>query len=223
MKIVAISDNHCQNLLTKWDLPEGDVLVHAGDLTAIGDERQIEKMARQLSKLGERYYIVIFVPGNHDKLFANDRTRAINIMNSYGVTTLIDEGLIFNGINFYGTPWMQLQPEDLLKLEPEAVAFSRLDCRERYDRIPSSTHVLVTHQPPGGILDKMKNGENIGSSQLASAIHRKLDVMSHPVVFIFGHNHTGHGMVDNIGRRFYNVSLCDEKYQPCYEPTVITL
>ncbi len=35
MKIVCISDTHCQ--LRKVKLPDGDILVHAGDALSIGN------------------------------------------------------------------------------------------------------------------------------------------------------------------------------------------
>lgn len=232
MKIIAISDSHCQNLLTKWDIPDGEVLIHAGDITAIGDEKQIIKQARQLDRLrqGRSYKRIFFVPGNHDKLFANNRGLACNIFADYGIRTLIDEEDIletqYGPLGIYGTPWVQLQPGDLLKLSPDALAFSRMDCREPYSKIPTSTHVLVTHQPPSGILDTTDRGESIGSPQLSSTIQSRLGVMSHPIAFIFGHNHAGYGYVDPAGtggRRFYNVALCDERYRPVNQPTIIDL
>lgn len=230
MRLVCISDNHSQNLMTKWSIPEGDVLIHAGDITAVGNYKQVMKMAKMLERLrNERgYRYVLFIPGNHDKLFAQETNTAINIMNDHGVTTLIDELVkidhpTYGPLPIYGTPWVELQPEDLLKLSPDALAFSRLDCREFYDRIPSETHVLITHQPPAGILSIARDGTEIGSPQLTSKIHSRLGLMSHPIVFIFGHNHTGHGFVDHIARRFYNVALCDDNYRPAFEPTVIDL
>jgi Icc-related predicted phosphoesterase len=225
MRLVCISDNHNQNLITKWSMPEGDVLIHAGDITAIGDYKQVLRMAKLLERLkvGKGYKQVLLVPGNHDKLFASDQTLATNIMNDHGVTTMIDQMVKINTYPFYGTPWVQLQPEDLLKLRSDALCFSLMDCRRFYDRIPSETHVLITHQPPAGILDVAGNGKAVGSSQLASLINSKLSFMSQPITFIFGHNHMGHGMIENIGRRFANVALCDDNYRPAYPPTVIDI
>lgn len=220
MRIICISDNHEQNLMTKWTWPEGHILVHAGDLTAMGGESKVLKMAKQLSRLRLTmgYSRVLYVPGNHDKSFANERTTATNIMNAYGIDTLIDQYVVIDGLTFYGCPWIQLQPEDTLKLHEDALAFSRLDCREHFDKIPVNTDVLITHQPPGGILDKTDNGESIGSSQLANRL-RYLKT----ITYIFGHNHSGHGICEILDRRFINAALCDEKYRPVYEPIIIDL
>lgn len=70
MKIVAISDTH----LRKFSIPDGDILIHAGDLTFDGSIRQtvegFNKLESELKSLNFREKI--FVPGNHDWIFQNN-------------------------------------------------------------------------------------------------------------------------------------------------------
>lgn len=66
--MVCISDTHNQ---TPARLPQGDILIHAGDLTNSGTYKELSRAAEWLKGLrGYEYKIVI--PGNHD--LALDRT-----------------------------------------------------------------------------------------------------------------------------------------------------
>src|SRR5205807_2128139 len=69
MRIVAISDTHEKHYQLK--LPEGDVLVHAGDITNRG---RIEKLAEFASWLNvQDFKHKIIVCGNHDFCFQDPR------------------------------------------------------------------------------------------------------------------------------------------------------
>lgn len=70
MKIVQISDTHGKHRLLK-NLPEGDVLIHCGDLTENGTEEEVLDFINWLERLPYRHKI--FVTGNHDLcLFRTD-------------------------------------------------------------------------------------------------------------------------------------------------------
>ncbi|OHF02445.1 metallophosphoesterase domain-containing protein [Colletotrichum orchidophilum] len=58
--VVCISDTHN----TQPRLPPGDILVHAGDLTASGTEKELQETLDWLKKQPHRYKVV--VAGNHD-------------------------------------------------------------------------------------------------------------------------------------------------------------
>ena len=62
MRIVAISDTH--NRLDKIKIPEGDVLVHAGDLTNRGTLNELVRAATVLRALPHKRKVII--AGNHD-------------------------------------------------------------------------------------------------------------------------------------------------------------
>ena len=62
LRIVLISDTH--NKHEKLEMPEGDVLIHAGDFTNNGTEQEIKDFDSWLASLDYKHKIV--VPGNHD-------------------------------------------------------------------------------------------------------------------------------------------------------------
>lgn len=62
IRVVCISDTHN----TRPELPFGDVLIHAGDLTEHGSFDEIQTELRWLSSQPHRYKV--FVAGNHDVL-----------------------------------------------------------------------------------------------------------------------------------------------------------
>lgn len=62
IRVICISDTRN----TRPDLPTGDVLIHAGDLTENGSFDEIQRELRWLSSQPHRYKV--FVAGNHDVL-----------------------------------------------------------------------------------------------------------------------------------------------------------
>ena len=66
IRIVCISDTHGQH--AKLGVPDGDVLIHAGDFMAFGDTpSEIVDFNQWLGKQPHRYKVVI--AGNHDWMF----------------------------------------------------------------------------------------------------------------------------------------------------------
>ncbi len=65
MKIVLIADTH--NRHRELTLPDGDVLVHAGDMTTGGTLEEVEEFNSSLGELPHRHKFVI--AGNHDFSF----------------------------------------------------------------------------------------------------------------------------------------------------------
>ncbi|EED14291.1 phosphoric ester hydrolase, putative [Talaromyces stipitatus ATCC 10500] len=64
IRVVCISDTHT----LEWhDIPDGDLLIHAGDLSNDGSVREIQATVNWLKTLPHRHKIVI--AGNHDSYF----------------------------------------------------------------------------------------------------------------------------------------------------------
>lgn len=110
IRIVCLSDTHCR--LHEIDVPDGDVLVHAGDFSKRGDAGEVRAFVDALRELPHPDKIVI--AGNHDFLFERepDRARAL-LMEAGGpghgvVHYLLDSGVTLHGLRFWGSPW---QPE----------------------------------------------------------------------------------------------------------------
>ena len=62
MRIIMISDTHAQH--RRVDIPDGDVLVHAGDITRRGGLDDLADFNAWLGTLPHRHKVVI--AGNHD-------------------------------------------------------------------------------------------------------------------------------------------------------------
>jgi Icc-related predicted phosphoesterase len=213
MKIVCISDTHSQNLLTKWDWPEGDVLVHAGDLTSKGHHEHIKKIGREMLQLPYRWRLV--VAGNHDRAFweASSKHYTSQAWSMLpGITVLEDEAITIRGVKFYGTSYFTFQRESELP-KWEAMNYNLL-----WSGIPDDADIVITHIPPFGILDRCEDGSELGSETLRQEIIGRVK----PIAHIFGHAHKDHGIVEYSGIKFVNASLVDnERNHPAYEPIVI--
>ena len=163
MKILHISDTHGKHQILK-DLPNADVIVHTGDITEDGTEEEVKDFIEWFSGLS--YAHKIFIAGNHDNCLYGANIEGLPDNMHY----LCNDGITIDGIKFYGVP-MFLQ-DDLDGNFPEL-----------FGRIPADMDVLLTHQPPLGILDE-QDGINYGDYTL---FKRVMDVR--PKCHLFGHLH----------------------------------
>lgn len=207
LKIVAISDTHTfENAIA---VPDGDVLIHAGDATIEGSYREVSRFADWLHAQPHRHKI--FVAGNHDWLFEREPEIARSLL--VGVAYYLQDELIeIEGVKFYGSPW---QPEfcNWAFNLPRGEALAA-----KWAMIPNDVDVLITHGPPWGILDYVKLGsEHLGCNDLLRAVARV-----QPRVHVFGHIHGGYARFRPRGL-FINASICNEAYQPINAPQVFTI
>ncbi len=208
MKIVAISDTHgFHNQLT---IPDGDVLVHGGDLShGTGTPQQVWDFNKWLGTLPHKHKVMI--PGNHDFPFENDPEFCRKVMTNCHL--LINEEIVIDGVKFWGspvTPWFHDWAYNVQRGEDIAAVWKK---------IPDDTDVLITHGPPFDVLDKVERGNfPVGCEELAKRV-----IQVAPKVHIFGHIHEGYGQLDFGGIKFRNVSICTFRYQPTNPPTVIDI
>lgn len=101
MKIIAVSDTH--NRLSKVVFPEGDILVHAGDLTGRGERKEVEHQLDILEK--QDYSDIIIIAGNHDWLAEREPEYMKKICEDRNLTYLDNSGIEVDGIKFWGSPW----------------------------------------------------------------------------------------------------------------------
>jgi Icc-related predicted phosphoesterase len=224
MRIVLVSDTHGHHNSIR--VPEGDILIHAGDLTPSGGISEVAAAAKWLSSLPHRYKIAI--AGNHDVLFERSPTEASSQLRSAGVIYLQDKGISIDGLSIYGSPW---QPEFM----HWAFNVPRGELAKYWDQIPNLLDVLITHGPPYGILDQrvpagmrrlapwedeepFAGSDPIGCEELLAAVQR-----TKPRVHVFGHIHCGYGTTQNEHTTFYNASICNENYEPVNKPWMIDL
>lgn len=212
MKLVLISDTHGH----KISLPEGDVLIHAGDLTMNGSLHELEKSADWLNTVVDDYKVVYVIAGNHDFCFEDLRNvEAQSLMNEAGVIYLQDGYDVFEGKIFYGSPWQPWFYDWAFNLKRGE------EIKKKWDLIPEKVDVLITHGPPYGILDETdwKYGrEHVGCEELGKKVFKV-----HPLVHVFGHIHGGYGVKSREGINFVNASTCNEAYKPVNEPIVLEI
>ncbi|HEY5236216.1 MAG TPA: metallophosphoesterase [Rhabdochlamydiaceae bacterium] len=211
MKIVCVSDPHCQ--LNKIAIPDGDVLVCTGDLTYQGTVQETSKELFELSKHRARFKEIIFVEGNHDWLGQRNPSLMDQMCKDNGIILLRDSGTTIEGIRFYGSPWQPEFGQWAFNL-PRGRAL-----REKWALIPDDTQVLLTHSPPMGILDIVERFnhqtcnydlEHVGCADLNSRIQDLKELQLH----VFGHLHLGAGNKKIGNTMFVNASVCTEQYKP---------
>lgn len=197
MRIVAMADTHGYH--QKLRVPEGDVLIHAGDLTQRGTLPQLAQVADWLRSLPHRHKLVI--AGNHD--FAFERTPVEARALFHGLTYLQDELVTLEGLRFWGTPWQPWFHSWAFNLHrgPSIEA--------KWQLIPAGIDVLITHGPPRGFGDKVYNGERVGCEDLT----RHLDRIK-PRENLFGHIHEDRGEWQVGATRCRNVTV-SECELPC--------
>ncbi|KAG9632525.1 hypothetical protein KCU69_g20257, partial [Aureobasidium melanogenum] len=61
IRVVCLSDTHCQ---IPASVPDGDLLIHAGDLTQAGTPKELQAQLDWLNSLPHTHKVVI--AGNHD-------------------------------------------------------------------------------------------------------------------------------------------------------------
>lgn len=204
MRIVLLSDTHERH--REIEVPDADLLIHAGDATFNGDLEAIADFDDWLASLPHRHKVVI--AGNHDRTFETAPAKARPLLRH--VTYLEDAGTDVAGIRIWGSPW---QPEFM------SWAFNLprgAELRAKWSRIPRDTDILVTHGPPFGQGDFVARGELVGCEELAMRL-TELDVRLH----VFGHIHEGYGVTTARKTMFANASNCDLAYEPTQPPILL--
>lgn len=211
MKLVCISDTH--SLHRKLAIPDGDVLIHAGDWGGSGSWREWLDFNNWLDSLPHKHKVII--PGNHDEYCEEFFISALQSVGK-NVHLLNESGVTLDGVTFWGSPWT-----------PEffnwSFMYARAEGKKIWERIPDKVDVLITHGPPAGILDtvmRFKTDEyQPESTGCIDLLHRVRAVS--PKVHIFGHIHEGYGQKTEGGTLFVNASSCTEHYRPINPPQVI--
>ena len=206
MRIVCISDTHMFH--DALDLPEGDVLVHAGDLCGYGTLEEVAAFDAWLATLPHAHRIVI--AGNHDWPFQRTPEEARATLRH--AIYLQDSGVEIEGVRFWGSPW---QPEflDWAFNLPRGAPLV-----EKWALIPEGTDVVITHGPPFGYGDLCDNGQRVGCEDLLAALER-VGACLH----VSGHIHEGHGARCVGGLLLVNASICTSRYRPENPPVVVNL
>ncbi|WEW61201.1 hypothetical protein PRK78_006691 [Emydomyces testavorans] len=201
IKVVCISDTHS----AEPEVPEGDVLLHAGDLSEKGTFDEIQAQLDWLHRQPHRYKVVI--AGNHDLLLdpvfverfpervveKQGRSREdlrwgdIIYLNDNSITLAFNDGAKSseegsrNGcygrqIKIYGSPWTQQYGNWAFQVPPIRDIWTR--------SVPEDVDILLMHGPPKYHLDAKSLGNIFLNKELCRV---------KPKLTVFGHIHAGYG------------------------------
>ncbi|KAG6020918.1 hypothetical protein E4U41_002680 [Claviceps citrina] len=195
LSVVCISDTHN----SQPSVPDGDILIHAGDLTQSGSQAELAAALSWIRSLPHEHKIV--VAGNHDTLLdpardggssssssssaaapqAEAAARHREELDWAGIMYLQDEARTItcsNGrsVRVYGSP---LSPKH------GNWAFQYPHATDVWaGRIPDHVDILITHCPPRGHRDLLRHG----CVHLLRALWRV-----RPSLHVCGHIHEGYG------------------------------
>jgi calcineurin-like phosphoesterase family protein len=226
MRIVCISDTHSLHEKMYHEIPKGDLLLHSGDCTNVGKEKDVRDFIEWYKGINGFKY-KIFISGNHDFAFEQEPPW----LNSYIEPKILEKSNVFylednsfeiiddefsRPIKIYGSPW---QPEFFnwaFNLPRNGKVL-----KSRWDDIPNNTDILITHGPPHGIRDFVV--DRSGTLQVGCELLRERINVLKPLLHVFGHIHGAYGAA-NIGEvTFANASTCNERYEPINKPLVFDL
>ncbi|KPM35463.1 hypothetical protein AK830_g11091, partial [Neonectria ditissima] len=194
--VVCISDTH-QN---QPQIPDGDLLLHAGDLSNEGSFEELQAQLNWLSSLPHKHKVVI--AGNHDRLLdpefvarfpdriceTKGKSRAdlvwhdIIYLNGSSVTVEFNNQ---RKLKIFGSPWTPQFGTFAFQYPPIRDVWTGM--------IPDRTDIVLTHGPPKGYLDLGGKG--------CPGLMREV-ARARPRVMVFGHLHDGRGRVEVGYRRF---------------------
>ena len=183
IRVVCISDTHC---LKSSDIPDGDLLVHAGDLANLGSAEEIQAQINWLDSLPHEQKVVI--AGNHDRhldprsratLPSEHRNAVLNWKSIYYLQHTTATLKFRNGreLKIYGAPQTPTAKRDdhAFRYSEGSDAWS--------DTVPADVDILVTHCPPKYHLDLPAA---LGCNDLLKEVWRV-----QPPMHVFGHIHAG--------------------------------
>lgn len=238
MKIVAISDLH--GYLPK-DLPEGDVLVIAGDVCP--DLRPLELQAAWAKETlfnwlriqTAKYRNIILTWGNHDFLdsYGEDvsgwMSDEVNLFSDGPPESFVyicdrPQTVKLGKYIFYVNPYCLQLPGWAYQTHEDCLA-------DMYRDIPLGVDVIVSHGPPMDYCDKIVKSTfgamgsfHAGSVSLKNAIRK-----SQPTAVICGHIHEAFGKYtlhhhgSSNTTTIYNVAQLDINYKYHNRPVIIEI
>ncbi|XP_071941910.1 metallophosphoesterase MPPED2-like [Antedon mediterranea] len=231
-RFVCISDTHSRQSHMP-PIPQGDVLLHAGDFTNIGMPKEVVAFNDFLGSLPHKHKIVI--AGNHevtfDKKMMDEGTSQVFMGFSTALqqlkkddyedisslltncTYLQDTETTVCGFRIYGSPW---QPEfyDWGFNLPRGQA-----CLDKWEKIPEGIDILMTHGPPLGHGDVTSGNNRTGCVELLNTVQKRIK----PKYHVFGHIHESYGMTTDGVTTYINACTCTLRYAPVNAPIVFDL
>lgn len=203
----------------KINIPDGDILIHAGDFLNHGSMSEFVKFARNMEYISKKFKNVVMTAGNHDRIVEKDEYLCKDILKetANNIHLLIDEEIILNGLKFYGSP-------RTIEFFNWAFMYPPGQGSRYWNNIPDDTDILITHQPVLNKLDYIERvnadrNHNVGCGEL---LKRVLEVK--PILHVVGHLHyEGCKYIKEENAIYVNASMCDEEYKINRKPIVVDI
>lgn len=203
--ICLVADTHRRH--RELIIPQCDLVIHCGDFCSFrqDDPGTLEDADRWFGELPTEH--VVCIAGNHDFPLQSHDHRFSNAI------YLEDELVEVAGLSIYGSPWV-----------PDLSSFAFYGTTEwlveKWRKIPAGIDVLVTHTPPGGILDLPTSGNvHLGCPYLRDELKR-----IQPKLHAFGHVHASHGQFREHGTTYANAAVAGgSDFRIMRPPTMISL
>ena len=214
-----MADSH--NYHTDVNVPDGDVLIHAGDFTLVGSLNEVVEFNDWLGSLPHKYKIVI--AGNHDRCLGQNDTLGIKMLTN--AIYLQHSSVTLEGVKFWGSPWTP----SFHGMREGLTFYTNSDgeAKNIWRGMPKNADVIITHGPPKGILDTVRNDfngayeeHNCGDGMLMSKI-----IKFKPKYHVFGHIHEEGGKTFEApyGTKFMNCSVVNARYDVVNKPMVFEI
>lgn len=196
MRIVIISDTHGWH--EDLALPEGDVLIHCGDLV-VDIQEGLASLKEVDDWFGRQpFEHILCTGGNHDRALEQLLQRGESLEHA---TVLVDASFEREGVVFWGAPWIP-------HLRGWAFSKDAAELEHHWSLIPADVDVLFTHTPPAGILDRSSSGRgDLGCPYLTERVK---DIA--PKIHAFGHIHASFGELEEGSTRYINAAVVGGRY-----------
>jgi len=228
LRFVCISDTHEKHEKYLPYIPNGDILIHSGDIVKLCMvpnfyTKLLPDFNTFLGKLPHSHKI--YIAGNHDKKIDRDgmTSEKMKEIIPNGIY-LQDSGICINkSIKLYGTPWYT----------GENSFEAKLDWRKKaIYTVSKPVDILITHQPPWNILDlAWESDRTQETSYPCKVCGQDHPVYRHwgcqnlakivkelaPKVHIFGHVHDAHGILQTESTMFINAAMDLAKKPICFD------
>ena len=211
-RVVCISDTH--NRFRELTIPNGDIMIHAGDITRRGYLFELKDFNDWLSTLPHKHKLVI--SGNHElsvdpiskdenpRFQPEDEAEKNLSSDDYKKVLTNCTYLEFSSVNLFGWKIFGF-PFSLIHNDTRWAFQAKRGSQEHFDMIsslPSDIDILISHGPPYGVGDSTIRGTNEGDDELRKHVEERIK----PKFHIFGHIHESYGIWTNGETTFINAA-----------------
>jgi predicted phosphodiesterase len=203
IRVVCISDTHN----TQPQLPDGDILIHAGDLTQSGTQAELEAQIEWLDRQPHRFKLAI--AGNHElcvdsKAPAHNPSQPINwrsVRYLENSSTILDFGDC-RRVKVFGCPYTPRHGNWAFQYPRNENIWDEIQITDDID-------ILITHGPAKTHLDLGRYGCEFLREWLWSMRRR-------PLLHVFGHIHGAYGKEtlywDDVQRAYESIMDNEAKW-----------